>query len=772
MINLTQTLPEKGLMGLKYNWKSDLIAGISVSLVALPLSLGIAIGAGVPPISGIIAAIIGGILTTFFRSSFLGINGPAAGLIVVILAANAALADPDGTSWPYVLAAFVVAGVLQVAIGLMKWGKLGDLLPSSVIHGMLAAIGVIILGKQVHVALGTSSSAQNAFGVLLEIPYSLINQNPLVAIIGMVSICILIIYPKINNKTIQLIPAPMWVLMFSIPLALGLNQLNHYNFPGFNQTFEIGPEYLIDIPDKIIDGFVFPNFSKINLPEFWGAVFSILLVGSLINLISSKAVEKLDPHKRSTDLNKDLSAVGLSTIFSGLIGGLPIITVIVRSSVNVNNGAKTKWSNFFHGLILLIMVVFLTPLLKQLPLAALAAILVFTGFKLASPKVFKETYEKGPEQLVIFSVTLVMALVLGILWGVFFGVITTLIVHYINAKLDLRLFAKYTYKPTIKVTKEKRGKYFINIKGIANFVSILKLKNILEKIPKKNDIVIGFSHAVLVDFTLLEFIYSYAEKWKQNGKNFDIIGLSLHYRTSEHPMSIHLLSKKFKKRNTQLTTRQKDLKLICETYDWEFNPANNWKMFHLNHFEFFKSRPIENGNNFISGYLDDWNMFWEIFDITYDVGALFGRNVYHTTAHLIHLPIEIPAFVMEKEELFDRIMDLSEHEDINFKEYKAFSDHFVLKGPDEKAIRKLFNSSLIKFFDKNKIFHLESNGKTLLLLNRNRFASPIEIIKLHQFGKKLAIKILTSSYLNGESKNENGPIEIPLDFLDSKLRKN
>ncbi|MBX2843928.1 MAG: hypothetical protein KTR26_19305, partial [Flammeovirgaceae bacterium] len=754
------------------NWKSDLVAGISVSLIALPLGLGIAIGAGVPPMSGIIASVIGGIFTTFFRSSYLGINGPPAGLIVVILAANAALADPDGTSWPYVLAAFVVAGILQVAIGLLKWGKLGDLLPSSVIHGMLAAIGVIILGKQAHVALGVSSSAQNAFGVLLEIPHSLINLNPLITIIAVVSIGILIVYPKINNKTIHLIPAPMWVLIFSIPLAFGLKYLNNFTFLGFNQTFEIGKESLINIPNNLIDGFVFPNFSKINLPEFWISVFSILLVGSLINLISSKAVDKLDPHKRSTDLNKDLSAVGLSTILSALIGGLPITTVIVRSSVNVQNGAKTKWSNFFHSIILLVMVVFLTPVLKELPLAALAAILVFTGFKLASPKVFKETYQKGPEQLIIFSVTLVMALVLGILWGVFLGVITTLVVHFVNAKLDISLFSKYTYNPTIKVMKEKRGKYFINIKGIANFVSILKLKSMLEDIPPKNDIVIGFSHALLVDFTLLEFIYDYAEKWKQNGRNFDIIGLSLHYRTSEHPMSLHLLSKKFKKRIARLTTRQKDLKLICETYDWEFNPANNWKMFHLNHFQFFKSRPIENGNNFISAYLDDWNMYWEIFDITYDEGALLGRNVYHTTAHLIHLPIEIPAFVMEKEELFDRIMDFSEHDDIDFKEFKAFSDKFVLKGPDEKAIRKLFTSSLIKFFDKNKIFHLESNGKTLLLLNRNRFASPIEVIKLHQFGKKLAIKILSSCYLGGGQDGENGPVEIPMDLLDNKFKKN
>ena len=326
--------PKKGLAGLVENWQSDLIASISVALIALPLSIGIALAAGAPAMSGIFSAIVGGVVTTLYRGGHISINGPAKGVIAVILLGIAAMDDGQGQAFNYVLAAIVVSGGIQVILGLLKLGGLANIFHSSVIHGILAAIGIIIFAKQIHVALGTYSKSPSIVQNLVDAVLYLPKANPFVVIISLVGLLLLLFHSKISYRLFHILPTPMWVIALSIPFAYGFDFFTAHTATIFGKAYELGPDLLLDMPDKIRDCLVFPNFGKIGTIEFWTTTISILMITSIESLAIAKAIDKIDPYKRKTDLNKDLMGIGMSTMVAGCIGGLPIIAVIIRSTVN------------------------------------------------------------------------------------------------------------------------------------------------------------------------------------------------------------------------------------------------------------------------------------------------------------------------------------------------------------------------------------------------------------------------------------------------------
>lgn len=740
--------PSKGLGALKAHWKKDLLAGFTVSLVALPLALGIGLASGAPPISGLISAIVGGVITTLYRGSHVAINGPANGLIVVILSAFAMLDDGSGNTFQYILAASVIAGFLKFLLGVFKMGKFGDFFPSSVIIGMLAAFGIIIISKQIHIALGETTKASTSMGVILDIPNSLMELNPIVTLIGVLSLAILIIHPRVKNRFIHYIPSQLWVVIFALCMVYLFDFFQPRSYSLFGFTYHIGPEYLVQVPEKIFAGSYIPNFSQIGNPTFWLVVLSITLVGSIETILSAKAVDKLDPHKRHTKFNKELIGVGLATMISGFVGGLPVTTVIVRSSVNVNNNAQTRWSNLFHGLILILFLLLFSNIIEKLPLAALAAILVFTGYRLASPKMFRETARKGWEQVVILSSTLIFTLTLGLLWGIFLGIVVTVLIHYLRMNIPPEPFFRYLKNPFIKVVGEKKHKYYLKIKGISNFINILKLKNKIEIIPEGKNIIVDFSHTRLVDYTVLEYVHEYGEKYVREGGKFDIIGLDIHKTSTHFPYALHVMEAS-KPDKIQLSKRQTDLKKIAFDNGWSYHPEMDWDTSNLRLFEFFKIRPIEFKKNIIHGSYPQHNVKWEFCDVTFDEGALIAKEVYHISLEVLYLPFFIPRFTLEKEKLMDKLLEMARHEDIDFEQNKAFSEKFLLKGPDEKAIRSFFTPDLIDFFNHGDIYHLESNGNALLVFKNLRLASPSEVSKMIRFSEKLIRKFSDPLLKNG-----------------------
>ena len=375
-----ETVPKKGLEGLIGHWRNDLVAAVSVALIALPLSLGIALAAGAPAMAGIFSAVVGGVVTTFYKGGHISVNGPAKGVIGVILMGISLMDDGSGQAFNYVLAAVVVSGVLQMLLGMLKLGRLADIFHSSVIHGILAAIGVIIFAKQIHVAMGTHSDSPNIVQNLIDAVVYLPEANPFVLSITITGLFLLLLHSKTSFRPFHVLPAPMWVIAASIPFVYVFNFFDPQTLLFLGNAYQIGPDLLLDIPDSIQASIMHPNFSKIDTIEFWTTVFSMLIITSIESLAIAKAVDKIDPYKRKTDLNKDLTGIGLSTMVAGMIGGLPIIAVIIRSTVNIHNGAKTKWSNMYQGLLLLLFIVVLSPIMRQVPLCAFAILLVYTRY--------------------------------------------------------------------------------------------------------------------------------------------------------------------------------------------------------------------------------------------------------------------------------------------------------------------------------------------------------------------------------------------------------
>ncbi len=711
-------IPADGFKGLKEHWRSDLISALAVALVALPLGLGIAMASNVPPMAGVISAVIGGLFATFFRGSHVAINGPAAGLIVVILTAMETLGG-----FEHVLGATVVAGVLQVLMGAAKLGKLGKVFPSSVIHGMLAAIGVIIFGKQAHVALGQTTDAKSSLDVILAIPDSFVNMEPMVFLVSVVCLAILLFHKKIKNKLVHFLPAPVWVMLVSVPLVAFMLSSGSFD-----------PRHMLSIDGSIQDSLVHPSFEKIGTVAFWMAVTSITLVASIETLLSTAAIDKLDPYKRQTDLNRDLAGVGVATVVAGLVGGLPIITVIVRSSVNINHGGQTRWANFFHGVLILVFLLFFMGVLSKIPLAALAAILVFTGFKLASPKVFKDAYLKGPEQLIILAGTLLLTLKYGLLEGIGLGVLLTLVVHLIVSRMPLKVFLLALLKPEAPTLSKRHNRKTMQLSGLVNFVNLLRLQKSLDALDKEADLEIDLSRTHLVDHTVMEYLDDFTTTYRSTGRDCHIMGLDLHQSPSEHPHSlrVHVPPHQL----YSLTRRQKDLQGLVEENGWSFEPHLHWGAERLNRFAFFETRPIEHRNNVIRGLYPESGITWMTCDVTFDEGALIGAEVYQATIQVLDLPRELPVFVLEREELLDKLFVISGYDQFDYSVFTDFSTKFVLKSPDEEAVRRFFTPERIAFFDTHEIYHVESSGGALLV-KYFRLATPQTLQEMLTFTKDM-----------------------------------
>ena len=534
-------LPKSGIPGLVENWRSDLLSGFLVFLIALPLCLGIAMASGFPPMSGIISAIIGGLIVSRISGSFMTINGPAAGLIVVIVDAVQSLGQCDAMAgYRFTSAAIVVASVLQILLGVFKAGKLSAFFPSSVVHGMLAAIGIIIMAKQIHTLLGVKPEAKTLLGTIAEIPHSIMEMNPEVSLIGLCGLVLLIIWSLIKQPTLKMIPAPLLVVMLGLALGqyFDLDHIHQYLFlPDAkilpHHQFTIGPTFLVAVPEHFMAGFYFPDFSKIATSEFWVSVVTIWLVGSLESLLSATAVDKLDPYKRNSNLNRDLAAVGAGNLVAGMVGGLPMIAEIVRSSANVNNGAKTSWANFFHGALLLIFVALFPKLIHEIPLSSLAALLVFTGFRLASPSEFAKTLSVGLDNFAVFVVTIIGVIATDLLVGVAIGIVVELLIHISRGLKPSNVFSlAYHVKQTDSQT------YHIAVSGAAVFSNFISLKSLLADFPEQKTVFFDLTEADLIDHTVMEFIHHFAEEYNHAGGKCEIVGLDDHHSYSDHHLAV------------------------------------------------------------------------------------------------------------------------------------------------------------------------------------------------------------------------------------------
>lgn len=521
--------PKEGLAGLCENWKFDLVSGLIVFLVALPLCLGIALASGAPPLAGVFSAVIGGLIVSQISGSFITINGPAAGLIVVIVASIDRLGGGI-IGYQATLAACVVSGLMLLILGLLRAGELGEFFPPIVVHGLLSAIGIIIICKQFPLMIGAVPEFKEPLELILHAPFLVQNLNPEITVIGITSLTILTLHGSIRNKSLRRIPAPIIVVLVSILLGHYFDLAHsHLDVIG-GRAVEISPKFLVSVPSKLSDGICFPCFSAIVSVPFAVSVISITLVQFVESLLSTAAIDKLDPFRRHSNLSKDIAAVGLGSALAGLIGGLPIIAEIVRSTTNLSNGARTRWSNFFHGMFMLVSVSFFTTYINSIPLAALAALLVFTGFKLTSPKVIKEVHEIGLEQSIVFVTTMIAAVTTDLLVGLVMGIVTKLTFHILSG-VPLRSL----FKANLSISDGTEGSTIVEVKDSAIFSNFVSLKRQLKKLGNPKHLTLDLSATKLVDHTVMERLHQYLEDYsKVSGGHCQIQGLELHKPSSNH----------------------------------------------------------------------------------------------------------------------------------------------------------------------------------------------------------------------------------------------
>jgi carbonic anhydrase len=479
------------------NAASDLPASIVVFLVALPLCLGIALGSNAPNLfAGLIGGVIGGIVIGSLSGSQLSVSGPAAGLTAIVAAAIGKL-----PAWEAFLLAVVLAGVLQVVFGFLKGGLLGDYVPNCVIKGMLAAIGLILILKQFPHLVGFDKDfegdesflqpdKENTFSEILQ-AFNYI--TPVALIIGLLGLGIQVLWDKVlmnKSSVFKLIPAPLVVVVTGILLNRVFSD---------DVRMALGTEHLVNIPaaaslTEFTSFLTNPSLKYLTNSDVWFTAITLALVASLETLLSIEAADKLDPYKRVTDNNRELKAQGVGNIVSGLIGGLPLTSVIVRTSANVNAGARSKLSAIMHGILLLLCVAFIPHVLNMIPYAALASILIYTGYKLAKLQLFKEFYAKGWDQFIPFMVTILAILLTDLLKGIVVGII-----------VGLFFVLRSNFRSAVFVVNDD-NKYLIRLRKDVSFLNKPIIKRKLEEVPENAYVLIDSTRADFLDKDIIDTI--------------------------------------------------------------------------------------------------------------------------------------------------------------------------------------------------------------------------------------------------------------------------
>ena len=498
--------------------KSDLSASVVVFFVALPLCLGIALASGAPLFSGLIAGIVGGIVVGSLSGSNIGVSGPAAGLAAIVLTAIATLGNFENF-----LVAVVLAGLIQILFGALKAGIIGYYFPSSVIKGMLTGIGIIIILKQIPYFFGYNANPQGDFAffqidgknTFSELINMLKHIQPGSTLMGLLGLAIIIFWERSlskKEKIFQIIQGPLVAVVVSIVF---------YAITQSNELLAIGSSHLVSVPVpgnvvSFLGQFSFPNFSVITNPDVWIVAFTIALVASLETLLCVEATDKMDPYKNVTPTNRELFAQGTGNIISGLIGGLPITQVIVRSSANIQSGGRSKMSTIIHGGLLLVSVLLIPRLLNMIPLSVLAAILLVVGYKLAKPELFKKMYDLGWKQSIPFTVTVFGIVFIDLLYGIGLGlgvgIVVILIKSYQNSHF-LHKESEDVNDNRLKMTLAEEVTFF-------NKGAIIKE---LDGLPENTNLILDVRKTRYLDNDIIEILEDFVIKAKERNINIRLI---------------------------------------------------------------------------------------------------------------------------------------------------------------------------------------------------------------------------------------------------------
>ena len=578
--------PGNGLAGLQH-WRYDLGAGLQVALVSMPLSLGIAVASGAPPITGIISAIIAGLIFPFLGGAYVTISGPAAGLAPALLAGMLTLGSGDlAAGYPLLLVAICLTGLVQIVLSMVNAGRFAIFLPVTVVEAMLAAIGIMIIVKQIPPLLGDLAPlSKDMLTAILKLPESLTRIEWPVFLIGAACLFLMFFLNRTRVSWLKRLPPALVVALVGIVLGY---------------VFSLEARHLISMPDDILKGGItLPAFEDVwQRTELWGSVLIVVITLTLIDGIESlatiAAVDKIDPYQRKSHANTTLRAMGVSNMLSSVFGGLTIIPGGVKSRANIDAGGRTLWANFYNAVFLIIFLFLAKDLISRIPLAAIGAILVYVGWRLCEYRVFKKTYAIGRDQMVIFLITVVAILATDLLFGIMTGIAAEIIMlaYLLSPSFRTVLTGRLTYtraatrvlrnlvdlfrSPVIKVQHEEHSgqpHYEITLGSVVCF-NLLPLDKLLHSLPQEAAVTLAASESGhIIDHTAMEYLHNFQEECLQEGRAFRLMGMENYYQFTPHALSARMHDAKLVRERVLLSDRSQALAEIATGHDLKFRAA-------------------------------------------------------------------------------------------------------------------------------------------------------------------------------------------------------
>lgn len=734
-----QEKPSNGIAGLKH-WRYDLFAGLQVALVSLPLSLGIAIASGAPPVTGLISAIIAGLIFPFLGGAYVTISGPAAGLAPALLAGMLILGNGDlEAGYPLLLVAISITGLVQVVLSWFQAGRFVALfLPVTVVEAMLAAIGLMIIIKQVPALLGDlTPQAKTISGAIMDLPSSFLEIEPAVMAVAAISLLLMFFLSYRRRGWLAQLPGALVVAVVGILLGY---------------VFDLGPEYRINMPDDILQGgFTLPAFGDVwSRPELWISVIMVVITLTLIDGIESlatiKAVDKIDPYQRKSHPNITLRAMGVSNILSSIAGGLTIIPGGVKSRVNIEAGGRTLWANFYNAVFLTIFLFLAKDLITRIPLAAIGAILVYVGWRLCEPQVFAKTYAIGRDQIMIFVLTVIAILASDLLIGILVGVSAEilLLLYLLTPSMRVVLTGRLTFSqamgflwgnflslfrsPVITVSEEvSEGKtsYEISLSSVVCF-NLLQLDRLLETLPEKAAVKLVVTESGRIfDHTGMEYLHQFLEANLARHRSVELLGLENFYQFTPHALSARMRDAKIEREKRIASVRELEMTEIARRYEFDFH-APPGAVINRHDFIYLRRGANRQESNVITGHYRGCHV--RIFDYSHTAAPNYYDEHRHTVIVLQPMASKkIPDLAVTPDHYLERYL-AAEYREIALPSGTAarHKSHLYARDP---AVLDIFKSVLVPILRQYPELYIEIRNNVLLAFRPRAEHEPLIAIE-------------------------------------------
>ncbi|TNE27316.1 MAG: SulP family inorganic anion transporter [Bacteroidetes bacterium] len=722
------------------NWtfvKKDSLPALLVGPVSLMFAIGLSLVAHAPIEAGVIAVVIGGFMVSAFGGAYVNISGPgvhsaAAWMMGALILGGGSL----DRGYFMMLAAGAISGALIMAVGLTRQVHRFDIIPIAVRRGIVALLGVWIIIGQIPLLFGAEPFYDyHSIGeIISKYPYFLNRAvdgitDYWISGLGLTALVFMIIYSSYQNRLIRMLPAPIWLLFGGIALA-GYLRINE----GAGYVASLHEQ--VHFHEGVMEWFHRANFSMIGTWNFWSVVLGFTLVSLNESVTNLRATDRLDVQHRRSDINTELTALGLASVFSCLLGGLNVTATIAQSSTNVQLGATSRFSNLNNVLVVLLLMLLASPIVEELLVPAVAAMMVYIGYRMAAPSHLRSVAEIGWEDFVGWAVAFGLGWKFGLLYGILGGVLTMILLQLLTSGKFGHIL-RFLFRPNTLLYQEDDNSYLLSIKHYGSFLNLGRVREKIDTVPSSAEMIVDCSLAEFVDQNVLIQLEYYEELFMRRGGRFEVVGVDDLPVKVHHPFASWMPFGEAPSDTGPLSNRQEALAEWAEENGYSYHPGVLYTGQPYYRFQYFKTVRIEGQRNRLVGEVAGLNFIMA--DVDYFQGEFIARGSTHSTMMYIQTEVQLPQFVLDRERLLDRVASFAGFSDINFDEHPTFSSKFKLQGSNEKAIREFFSKDLIELHLANPEYHLEARGNQVLIFEKERLAGANEMKGMVSFAEKLAV---------------------------------